>query len=73
MGRPAASADVQPSGRSRFERRSHTAPEPAVHRPSRNRVFHVSYSRQVRASTTMAWRSPSAFHPPSIRVARLNG
>src|SRR5579871_3731473 len=32
--RPAASADVQPSGRSLFERRLKTAPEPAFHEPS---------------------------------------
>ena len=34
MGRPAASADVQPRGRSLFERRFHTAPEPARHERS---------------------------------------
>ena len=30
MGRPAASADVQPAGRSAFESRFQIAPEPAV-------------------------------------------
>jgi hypothetical protein len=30
IGRPAASAEVQPAGRSALERRFHTAPEPAV-------------------------------------------
>ena len=31
IGRPAASADVHPAGRSLFERRLQIAPEPAVH------------------------------------------
>ena len=31
MGSPAASADVQPAGRSRLERRFQIAPEPARH------------------------------------------
>ena len=31
IGRPAASADVHPAGRMRFERRFQIAPEPAVH------------------------------------------
>jgi hypothetical protein len=30
IGRPAASAEVQPAGRSLFERRSKIAPEPAA-------------------------------------------
>ena len=38
IGRPAASADVQPAGRTLFERRLQIAPEPAVQRlPERRR------------------------------------
>ena len=42
IGSPAASAEVQVSGRSLFDFSDHTAPEPAVHRPPDSRVFQVS-------------------------------
>ena len=35
IGSPAASADVQPAGRRRFERRLQVAPEPALQEPGR--------------------------------------
>jgi hypothetical protein len=37
IGKPAASADVQPRGRRRVERSRQVAPEPAVQRPSARR------------------------------------
>ncbi len=42
IGSPAASAEVQPSGRSLFDFSDQTAPEPATQRPPRTRVFQVS-------------------------------
>ena len=42
IGSPAASADVQPCGRSRLLVSDQVAPEPAVHRPLRDRVDQVS-------------------------------
>ena len=64
MGSPAASADVQPAGRRRFERRSQIAPEPAFQRePARSRAY-SSYSRQASRSTITAWWS----EPPSMRT-----
>src|SRR5579875_3095797 len=73
IGSPAASADVQPAGLSRSLRSDHVAPEPAVQPLLVSRVFHVSYSRQVALSTTMACRSPPALRPPSIFVSGPSG
>ena len=42
IGSPAASAEVQPSGRSRLLGSDQVAPDPARQRPSRTRVFQVS-------------------------------
>jgi hypothetical protein len=42
IGSPAASADVQPSGRSALLSRRQVAPDPARQRLSRTRVFQVS-------------------------------
>src|SRR5881628_1747918 len=68
MGRPAASAEVQPSGRSAFEPRSKIAPEPAVHEapPLTGCASNSSYSFQLSTSTTSTWRSPLEEEPPSI-------
>src|SRR4051812_19051051 len=64
MGRPAASALVQPAGRSRLEPRSQTAPAPALHAPVLLRwAAYNSYSLQALLSTMSMCRSP----PPSIR------
>ena len=64
---PAASADVQPAGRSRFERRLQIAPEPAV-QPRAGRVRARTARRACSASrsTISACRSPSEPRPPSI-------
>ena len=42
IGRPAASAEVQPSRRSLFFFSDQTAPEPPFHFPSSNRVSKIS-------------------------------
>ena len=42
IGRPAASAEVQPSGRSLFCFSDQTAPEPPLHFPSLDRVSKIS-------------------------------
>ena len=42
IGSPAASVDVQPSGRSRLDPSDQVAPEPADQRPSDSVVLHVS-------------------------------
>ena len=47
MGRPAASAEVQPAGRSRLEVSFQIAPEPAVEPEAEYRASHSSYSVQV--------------------------
>ena len=47
MGSPAASALVHPAGRSACERRSNTAPEPAVGRPPFHEAAKSSYRTQV--------------------------
>src|SRR5881394_228707 len=47
FGRPAASADVQPAGRTRFERRLQTAPAQACQRPPARCSPPSSYSRQA--------------------------
>ena len=59
---PAASALVQPAGRSAFERRSQVAPLPAYHCRSTWRAANSSYSRHSSRSTIRMWRS----EPPSI-------
>ena len=73
IGSPAASADVQPAGRSALLVRSHVAPEPACQVLPTLRVSQVSYRRQVAASTTIACMSPPEFAPPSIRVSAPSG
>ena len=68
IGSPAASADVQPAGRSAFELRSKIAPEPACHDapPFNGCASYNSYSFHASTSTTSTCRSPSDLGPPSI-------
>jgi hypothetical protein len=72
MGKPAASAEVQPIGRIALELRSHTAPEPACGVwPFRKFCrLKISYSLQLFLLTTSAWRSlpDGAPGPPSMNV-----
>src|SRR6266508_448851 len=69
MGRPAASAEVHPSGRSALDDRSKTAPLPAVGFPWFQSASNSSYSVQVLLFTMIAWRSD----PFSIGVLGPNG
>ncbi len=73
IGSPAASADVQVSGRSRLLFSDHTAPDPADHLPPLTLVAHVSKSLQRLLSTTTACMSPPELRPPSILVSLPNG
>ena len=58
IGRPAASALVQPSGRRSFEDRSQIAPEPACQVPLADwRAANSSYSLQPSRSTRSMWAS----------------
>ena len=58
MGRPAASALVQPAGRRWFESRFHTAPEPACQAPLLVlRAANSSYSLQALLSMSSMCRS----------------
>ena len=66
MGRPAASADVQPAGRIAFDSMFQIAPEPASHVGRRSKS---SYRVQESRSTMIACRSPSASGPPSIATS----
>jgi hypothetical protein len=72
IGSPAASAEVQESGRSSFDVSDHTAPEPARQRAAETRVFQ---SRELagRASMTTRAVSPPELRPPSIRVSGPRG
>ena len=56
-GKPAASSDVHPSGRSAFEFRSHFAFTPVVHAPPFSDASQASYRMQVVESTTSKCRS----------------
>src|SRR3954453_17999991 len=59
MAKPAASAEVQPSGRNWLERRLNTAPFAAAHDPSgRGLECHVSYSVHDPALSIDTCRSP---------------
>src|SRR5690349_16973679 len=73
IGRPAASAEVQPFGRSALLVSSQVAPDPARQVPLTSRVFQVSYNRQVLLSTMIACLSPGEFRPPSILVSAPSG
>ena len=42
IGRPAASADVQPAGRNAFERKFHFAPESALQEPLPGNALNIS-------------------------------
>src|SRR6476619_4880866 len=68
IGRPAASAEVQPAGRTLFDFRLQIAPEPARQEvpPLTGCASKSSYSLQASRSTTSTWRSPSELRPPSI-------
>ncbi len=68
MGRPAASALVQPFGRSAFEFRSQVAPDPARQPLDVLRALNSSYSRQSSVSHISRCRSlpPSIFGDPGI-------
>ena len=57
MGSPAASADVQPSGRSALDVRSQRAPEPAVHPPLPAEAANSSYSTHVPCWSASTWAS----------------
>ena len=69
IGRPAASADVQPFGRSAPVRRSKAAPEPASQPSPERWAPNSSYSLQVSCCTTSTWRSD----PPSTRASSGTG
>jgi hypothetical protein len=69
MARPAASADVHPDGRSAFERRSNTAPDPAVGEPPFQSAANSSDRTHESRSSISAWRSL----PPSIGMSGPNG
>src|SRR4029453_14814825 len=62
IGSPAASAEVQPSGRSALERMFQIAPEPARQPVDVLRAANSSYKKQVSRSTIRMCRSL----PPSI-------
>src|SRR5688500_11344920 len=68
MGSPAASAEVQPAGRTSLLFRLKTAPEPALQRlpPFSGYAANSSYSIQLSGSTIRTCRSPVALRPPSI-------
>jgi hypothetical protein len=68
IGRPAASPEVQVSGRIAFDRRSQVAPDPAVHDepPFCGYALKSSQSRHASRSTTSTCRSPDELGPPSI-------
>src|SRR6478672_2511815 len=66
---PAASALVHPAGRSAFDVRSNTAPEPAVGLPPLQCAAYSSYSVHVSWSSMIAWRSD----PPSTCVSDPKG
>jgi hypothetical protein len=71
MGRPAASAEVQPAGRVWFVARSHTADELTRKPPPVRSVLNSSNSRQSPWRITRTCRSPdegsgSPVLPPSI-------
>ena len=68
-GSPAASADVHESGRRALDRRSQTAPEPAVDPDGLKVAAYSSYSTQLSRSIMRAWRSL----PPSIGVSAASG
>ena len=70
IGSPAASADVQPAGRSLSDDRLHVAPDPAVQPRLVWRRSYSSYSRHVLLSTSSAWRSPVDRGPPSMWTLR---
>ncbi len=71
IGRPAASAEVQPSGRSAFERRLNTAPEPASQPAPRRRAEYSSYSLQ--AATLQHEHVPVTFFCQLPRRVRRPG
>src|SRR5271154_4397377 len=73
MGRPAASAEVQPAGRRASDWRLQMAPDPAVEPEAEYWASYSSYRVQLEESTMMAWRSPLAFCPPSMGVSAPNG
>src|SRR5689334_18885461 len=58
IGRPAASAEVQPAGRKVFDDKSKMAPEPACQLPSASAcALNNSYSFQLSRSTTITCAS----------------
>src|SRR5437867_4213594 len=76
MGRPAASALVQPSGRSAFERRSKTAPEPHRQPGPTYRESKCSQSRQTSrfqglsaGNTAQPWMEGTPADPPPAEGA----
>ena len=67
IGSPAASADVQVSGRSAFERRSKMAPESAVHDAARERAIELVQAAVAgvdgnRMAIAGAWARPRWAH-----------
>src|SRR5262249_5694764 len=66
MGRPAASAEVQPAGRSLLECKSKMAPEPAFQPRPWGYAENSSYNFQLSRSMTRTWRSPLDLGPPSM-------
>src|SRR6266540_2499757 len=78
MGSPAASADVQVSGRSAFDPRSKMAPLPALGSPACQNARYSSNRTHVSTFTMSAWRSelcsmgmsgPNGYGPGSLSSA----
>ena len=68
---PAASAEVHPSGRSAFERRSNTAPDPASQPAPLRLAAYSSYSLQLPFCSTRTCRSPSSPAPSTGAFAGM--
>jgi hypothetical protein len=74
IGRPATSVEVQPAGRSPWERRSKRAAAWTVQPASPSgQALYSSYRIHVPGSTTSTWRSPSLSGPPSDRRIGRDG
>src|SRR5437868_2547148 len=69
IGNPAASAEVQVSGRREFEPSGNAAPLQPLGDPPFHWVPEVSYKVHVSLFTIKAWRS----EPPSIGVEAVSG
>src|SRR5258708_2864984 len=65
IGKPAASAEVHPSGRIWFESRLNTAPEPAVQPVPLKLALYSSYSKQLSLSSAITCLSPEIIPSPS--------